>query len=65
MTIGDGRRATGDGASLSDVPVACTDKAATRRRDLVDGQIKDERVHFGSDSRRKNAAARRRISFSC
>ena len=32
----------------------------------VDSQFLDQRVHhFGSDSRAKNAAARRRISFSC
>src|SRR6185312_11178115 len=39
--------------------------AGHRDRDTVSGQVKDQRVaHFGAISRAKNAAARRRISFS-
>lgn len=40
--------------------------AGHRHRDSVGGKVEDQRVgHFGPTSRAKNAAAWRRISFSC
>jgi hypothetical protein len=40
--------------------------AGHRDRDPASGKVKDQRVrHFGSVSRAKNAASRRKISFSC